>query len=179
MTKKSSISVGDPLVRFSTIYEVFEIKERKANDATERIVFYKQVYASRQNDTLVCSIPEDSLDKTNIRQPLAESEVDDLLNDLATPGVEQISFKRNSASKRLNDNEAAEIVRVIKNLWVDKQVDGRNFSMSKKSTYVAARQRLAQEVAYVKDISIADAEALIEGRLEAAGEMFFTSLAVE
>jgi hypothetical protein len=34
-------------------------------------------------------------------------------------------------------------------------------------------------VAYVKDISIADAEALIEGRLEAAGEMFFTSLAVE
>lgn len=179
MTKNSKISVGDPLVRFSTIYEVFEIKEKKLQDAVRRIVFYKQVYALRQNDTLVCSIPEDSLDKTNIRQPLPESEIDQLLNDLSNPEVEQISFKRNSAAKRLNDNVAQEIVRVIKNLWVDMQNEGRNFSMSKKSTFVAARKRLAQEVAYVKSLSIEEAEELIEDKLTKAGEMTFTSLAIE
>lgn len=179
MSKNSKISVGDPLVRFSNIYEVFDIKEKKLKDAVERIVFYKQVYAQRQNDTLVCSIPEDSLDKTNIREPLKESEIDQLLNDLSDPSVEQISFKRNSASKRLNDNIAEEIVRVIKNLWVDMQNDGKNLSMNKKSTFIAARKRLAQEVAYVKSITIEDAEDLIEGKLESAGEMAFTSFATE
>lgn len=179
MTKNSQITVGDALVRFSNIYEVFDIQEKKRQNDVKRIIFYKQVYSPKKSNTPICSIPEDSLDKTNIRKPLKEKEIDQLLKDLSDPKVEQISFKKNTASKRLNDNVADEIVTVIKNLWADMQGDAKTITMNKKSTFASARDRLAQEVAYVKSLSLEEAEELIEDQLAKAGEITFTSLAVD
>lgn len=173
MTKTTKVAVGDPLIRFSTVYEVFDIKEKKQRGSVRRVVFYKQLYAQHKNDTLICSIPEENLDKANIRQPLSEREIDKLLDNLTDPEVEQISFKRNPVAKRLNDNIAREIVGVIKNLWAEIQDNEKAPSKSKRTMLASACNRLAQEVAYVKDLSIGEAEELIEAQLSKAGEMVF------
>lgn len=175
MAKSRQITVGDPLVRFSTIYEVFEIKERRRKELTERVIYFKPVYETRKNDTLVCCIPETNLERTNIRQPMKKTEIDAMLKELSSPEVERISFKRQSVHRRLNENEATELVLILKNLWIDKQDEDRNFTISKKTMFAGAKKRLAQEVAYVLSLSIEKAEALIEKHLSAAGEMHFAA----
>lgn len=175
MAKLRQVTIGDPLVRFSTIYEVFKIKEQKKKNETQRVIYFKPVYTTRKNETLICSIPENSLDKTNIRQPMKNKEIDALLKELSNPEVDQISFKRQSVHKRLNENEAQELVLILKNLWIDKQDEDRNFTISKKTMFANAKKRLAQEIAYVKSLSIEKAERLIEQQLNAAGEMHFAA----
>ena len=98
-----------------------------------------------------------------------------MLKELSSPEVERISFKRQSVHRRLNENEATELVLILKNLWIDKQDEDRNFTISKKTMFAGAKKRLAQEVAYVLSLSIEKAEALIEKHLSAAGEMHFAA----
>lgn len=173
VSKTKKFSVGDALVRFGKVYKVCDVKEKQRKDLKQRIIYFKPVFINRQNDTLVCSIPESNIDVANIRAPLSKSEIEGLLSELGHPEVEEMSFKRYSAEKKLDENKAEEIIKILKNLWLEMQNDEQSFSPSKKSLYFAARRRLAQEIAFVKSLELEDAEQLIDDQLLSAGQMRF------
>lgn len=170
MPQLVNFQVGDKLVRFSNLYTITEIKEQQSDGENVQVLFFEPLYKNQRNETLVCSIPVNNIERTNIRRPLTEEELGALLSQLADPTVIEISFKRNIVLKRLNENEADELVEIIKNLWIEKTDDARNFTVTKRNMFQSAVKKLSQEIAFVREISLEDATQLIIDTLTNAGE---------
>lgn len=172
MSQASEFKVGDKLVRFSSVYTITDIKEeqRGEDDEPEKVLYFEPLFKNNRNETLVCSIPVDNVSKTNIRRPLSKEKIDELMEELANNTVEKMSYKRNTVRKRVNENEAGELVRIIKNLWIEKTDEDRNFTVTKRNLFRKALKKFAQEVAYVRDMELEEARQLILDTLEETGE---------
>lgn len=154
--------VGDKIVELGQVYRIFKIEEIKTN----RTLFYKPLFPSSHNDTLICSIPEDNLVDTNLRRPIDKKRARKLLRSLKDDVGDFILSDVNQAKEMLTLNDPAKCVIVLKHLWLDKIDETVNFTKSKKDTFELAMNRLVQEIAVALDLSVTKAMEKIVKYLE-------------
>ncbi len=164
--QQMDFKVGDQLVRFSSLYTVTDIKERKKKTGTETILYFEPFYKNQRNETLICSIPLNNISLTSIRRPLSKKQLKELYNDLASREVERVSLKQNDLTKRLNDNDPAESVKILKNLWIENQDQNKTVAPTKRYLFSLALKKFAQEVAFVESVALEEAEGIVIAILE-------------
>lgn len=167
MKDKKSFKVEDKIVDFGQVFKIFKIKKQKgAKGKEEGVVFFRPYFKTRQNRTLVCSIPVSNIDKTNIRRPISKTELKQLLRTLSKkPDIETpINIRR--ARDVLNLNDPHETARILKSLWIEKNDKSTNFTKTRESVFSLSMKRLVEEVAFVSGVSLIKARKKIKAALE-------------
>ncbi len=160
---QEKFKVGDKIVRFGKVFEIFKI-EKEENPETgeeEDFIYFEPAYESQANQTLKCSIPVSNLELTNIRRPLSEDEVDKLLDYLKSKIEMEGRFNTRSAKETIKSNEPRKIAEILKELAIVRRDPDTNFTYTKKRLFRKALKRLQEEVALVKDMSLQEAQDMI------------------
>lgn len=151
--------VGDKIVRFGRVYEIFKISEEENFDSgeMEKLMYFRPVYESQANRTLICAIPINNIELTNIRLPMSEGECDKLLELLDSQYEMKGRFNTRLAKDVLKSNEPEKIAMMLKKLAIVKRDPDVNFTYTKKTVFRQGLKRLQEEVALVKGIPLEEA----------------------
>lgn len=160
MTNLNDLKIGDVIVRFGQVYQIFKIEEKNGKD----MIFYKGFFKNSKRALSIFSIPQDSIDKTKIRKALTKKELDNLLGEGLAEAEIDLNTSLNSIKAVLNTDDPTEVVKTLKLLAVLKHTNGK-LPFSKKEVYGSLVKRLASEVAYVYDTTQDGAKEIIEKAL--------------
>jgi RNA polymerase-interacting CarD/CdnL/TRCF family regulator len=164
---KKSFKVGDKIVNFGQVFRIFKSKKKKiSKDKEEKIIFFRPYFKNRKNRTLICSIPVNNLDKTNIRRPISKKELRLLLKKLSRKSGVKEPINLAQARGVLGLNDIYKTAQVLKSLWVEKNDESANFSESRKNLFKLLMKQLVEEVAFVGRISLIQARKKIKVALE-------------
>ncbi|MFC1710993.1 hypothetical protein ACFLZ1_00215 [Patescibacteria group bacterium] len=166
MTKNKTVKVGDKIVKFSKVYKVIKIENRKSEEKQEKIILFIPYFAAKYKKALVFSIPEENLDKASIRWPITKKELKELLLKLKKKPEEKIPLSINEAKEVLHKNDPENNVAILKRLWAEKHKKSANFSKSKQDILAIALERLVEEIALVSGCSLIKAQEKIQTALE-------------
>ena len=157
--KDCNLKVGDKIVRFGRVYEIFKVAQEENPDSgeVEEMVYFKPLYESQANKTLICAIPVKNLDLTNIRLPICEEECDRLLTLLDSAYEMKGRFNTRLAKDVLKSNDPEKIAMMLKKLAIVKRDPDVNFTYTKKTVFRQGLKRLQEEIALVKGISLEEA----------------------
>ncbi len=158
------LEVGDKIVRFGRVFEVFDVTKEKnpCSGEEEEIIHFKPVYATQANQTLVCAIPIKNIERTNIRLPMSDEEVEALLKMMkGTVDDPTKRFNTRQAKEVLKSNDPEKIALILKRLAVVRRDPDTNFTYTKKRIFRQAMKRLQEEIALVKEIEIEEARDLL------------------
>lgn len=163
MTNTNSLKIGDKIIRFGKVYEIFKLTKEKnpETEEVEKVIYFKPVYESQESQTLICSIAVSNLERTDIRRPLPEEEVDKLLNFLRSKIEMKGRFNTRSAKELIKSNDPEKIAMILKKLAIVRRDPDTNFTYTKKRLFKSALKKIQEEVALVKGISIKEAQEMI------------------
>jgi len=154
MKKKVQFKKGDKVISYGRIYQVFKIKKEEVKKGKkDQVVYLKPYFQTRRNKSLVYSIPLGHVDKTRLRRPLCQKELNRLFKRLAKKPRSQKSVNISRLKDILTSNDAFETAQVLRVLWADKLDQSTNFTASKQKVFKSALKKLDQEVSLVKKIS--------------------------
>lgn len=165
--KNRPFKVGDKIVDFGQVYRIFKIKKQKNKKGKEeRVIVFRPYFKTRQNRTLVCSIPVKNIVKTNIRRPISKKELRKLLKELSKKADVKNPINTTRLREMLCLNEAHKTTQVLKALWLDKNDESTSFTKTRKDILNLAIKRLVEEVAFVNRISLGKARKQIKTALK-------------
>ncbi len=153
MSKIKGFKIGSKLIERGIVYKVYKIEIEKTNGKVERIIHYRPYYTDYINSTIVCSIPESSLDE-NIRGPISKKEMNQLLRGLSKKSRKRSTLDVIKAKKVLNSNDIHKTARILKKYWRERKREGASFTRTKKDILETAISRIIEEIALVKGISL-------------------------
>ena len=162
-----TFKVGDKIVHSGQVYRIFKIKKQKrTKDKEEKIIFFRPHLKTRKNRTLICSIPINNIDKTDIRRPISKKELRALLKKLSKKSDIKKPINLIQARGVLGLNDIYETAQVLKSLWIEKNDESVNFSESRKNVFTLLMKQLVEEVAFVSGISLVKATGEIKAALK-------------
>lgn len=158
---------NDKIVRFGRVYEIFDItaEVNPLTEEKEEVIHFRPVYETQANKTLICAIPISNLEKTNIRRPLSEDEIDELLGFLGEKYDMKKRFNTRAAKDTLKSNDPQKIALILKKLAIVRRDPDTNFTYTKKRIFRKALKRLQEEVALVKGIDLDEARDMLQKTL--------------
>lgn len=158
--------VGDKIVELDQVFRIFKISNAKNKDGnSEKIIFFKPYFSTKLSDTMVCSIPEKNIDKTNIRKPISKKRLGELKKLLLNNNNIKQLPDINKAKELLKSNDPIDIVTLLKALTKEKNASD-HFPKSKRDIIAAAIEGLAQEFALVNQSSLETAKERISIALQ-------------
>lgn len=164
MSLKHKLKVGSKIVECGEVYRVFKIEKREQNGNSEKIIHYKACFINSTNETVVCSIPANSLGEVNIRVPVTKEELEGLLEGLSKRPNR--SYEVDEAKPILGLNDAHKTASVLRCYWREKNKNSETFSKAKKDVLGIAISRTIEEVAAVSGVSLKKAEDVLNLALD-------------
>lgn len=163
MVNINKLKVGDIVVRFGQVYEIFKIEKKDQ----KKIIFYRKFFENTQRSASTFSIPQDSIVNTKIRGPISKKAMNSLLGEDLKAFVVDLEMNINTIKAVLNTDEPIEIMQIMKNLATERKTNEK-FPFSKKEIYSTLLKRFASEVAYVYHATPKKGEEIIEEALQKA-----------
>ncbi len=159
MTKKNTYKVGDKIIDHGQVFSIFKIcRQKNSEGELERVVYFRPYYRGAKNSGVVCSIPLENIEKTEIRKPLTLKEFELLLVKLKK-GKILTEYSDISATKELlKENKPTSDVILIRTLWKEKKDKSEDFSKNKRDILDLVVDRFAQEYSIVKGLSLEKAK---------------------
>ncbi len=161
--KDNPFKVGDKIIRFGKVHEIFKIEEEENPQSGEvdEILYFKPVYETQANKSLVCSIAASNLELTEIRRPLSEEGLDELIEFLRSKIDMEGRFNTRSAKEVIKSNDPKKIAMILKKLAIVRRDPDTNFTYTKKRLFKRGVKKIREEIALVRDISIKEAHDLV------------------
>ena len=167
MKNKKQFKVGDKIIDFGQVCKIFKIKiEKRVKGKKEKVIFFRPYFKTRQNRTLVCSIPINNIEKAKIRRPISKKELRQLLKELSKKASIKNPINTTWPREILRLNEAHKTAQVLKTLWADRKDKSTSFTKSRKDIFKLAMKRLVEEVAFVGSVPLRKARKQIKAALE-------------
>jgi RNA polymerase-interacting CarD/CdnL/TRCF family regulator len=164
--KKRNYKVGDKIVEFGQVFRIFKIERKKVkNGQIERVIFFKPYNKIDNTASIVCSIPVNNIDKTEIRKPMSRDEFRVLLKKFKKAESE-IFQDINKVKIALKSNDPMDTISAIKALLKEKKKKSENFSKSKRDLLNLALERIAEEFSVVYRVSLERAKKKISLTLQ-------------
>lgn len=162
MAKKKNFRVGDKIVDYGRVFRIFKVKKEKNGDGeVERVIYFKPYYKEKGSPSIVCSIPLNNIEKTEIRKPLSVDEVKLLFRKLKRRKKFEENTDLGKTKELLRGNDPVSNVNLIRILWVEKKYKSEYFSKNKRDVFDLAIDRFAQEFALVKGLSLKEAKEIV------------------
>ena len=170
MSDHQAFKLGDKIIDAGFAYRIFEIKQStNLNGNEEKFIFYEPYFENEDSNSITCSIPITSIEKTCIRKPISKKGLEDMLSILSeSPNGEKNQVNTTVFREVLRSNDAQKTAEIVKLLWMDKEDELTNFSRQKRDVFQQAMKRLTEEIALVAEISLAEAQEKIKEALEQA-----------
>lgn len=170
MKDKKPFKVGDKIVDFGQVYRILKIEKRKnAKGEEEKVIHFKPHFKTKQNKSLVCSIPVKNIDLAHIRRPISKKELKKLLKELSKkPEKKTVNTKKTRDALNLND--PYKTAQVLRKVWADKNDESTSFTKAKSDIFSLSMKRLVEEVALVEGVSVAKARKKIRLALKKGNE---------
>lgn len=168
--------VGDKIVRFGRVYEIFKKTDEtvfsggEEREGKEEVIHFRPVYENVANRSLTCSIPISNIEETNMRPPLSDEEVEELLDFLKKPIEMKSRFNTRMAKETLKSNDPDKIAMILKKLAIVKHDPDTNFTYTKKRLFRKALHRLREEIALDKDMGLEETQEMLEKILDKQGK---------
>jgi len=163
----NELKKNDVIIRFGIVNRVTKLEKIESADGKkDKVIYFEPIYKTRSNETLKLSIPLGNIDKTTIRLPVSKAVLNEELKFLRQGEYERIQFNQLKVKRIISTNELHEIAQVLKTLWEEKRDEDKNFTISKRNTFGMVMMRFQQEVAYVLDLKLEDAEKKVESALD-------------
>jgi RNA polymerase-interacting CarD/CdnL/TRCF family regulator len=154
----NKLKVGQKLIERGKVYRIFKIEEKKLNGETRHIVHYKPYYKSSTDSSLVCSIPAESLERTNIRRPVTKDVIEELLEFLSKRIRSKVELDTLQAKDVLKLNDIQRSSRVLRRYWIAKKKREETLTKTQRDVIQIAIKRIVEEVAVVTGTSLTKAE---------------------
>jgi RNA polymerase-interacting CarD/CdnL/TRCF family regulator len=175
----TNFEVGDKIVRFGRVFEVFKITEEekeegktddsdsKQSEPREEIIHFRPMYETQANKSLVCAIPVSNIEKTSMRRPMSKEDIEELM-ELMDEKVEDPlkRFNTRQAKEVMKSNNPKKILLVMKRLAVVRRDPDTNFTYTKKRLFRQGLGRLQEELALVEDLEIDEAREMLKRLLK-------------
>ncbi len=145
----TDLKVGDTLVQFGQVFQIFKIKEEKTASSVQKLIFFKPLFASQENETLICSIPADSLIKTKIRRPVKKERLQKLFKKLFKRPPEGEPLNLLDAKQNLESNRLSKVAAVLRSFWFEKNGQSKNFTLSREGVLRESLKVFSEEAACV------------------------------
>ncbi|HLE49474.1 MAG TPA: hypothetical protein VI819_05590 [Patescibacteria group bacterium] len=150
MTKITSYKVGDKIIEFDQIFQIFKIEYQKNGDGEkEPVMFFKTYFEEGILNPVVCSIPIKNLSLTDIRKPISKKELKIILNKLNSGRILIKFINVDQIKDMLKTRNLYDVVNVIKILSKEEKDNPEKFNRNKKVLFESAVKILAQEYALV------------------------------
>ena len=151
---KSNYRVGDKIVEFGQVFNIFQIKNQKTADGKfEKIIFFKPYFKINNASNIICSIPLNNIEKTEIRKPISTTELKVLFKRLKKVNSNNISLTIIRAKELLKSDNPKIMIKLLRILYKEKKNQPDSFSKSKKDVFDSAMDKLVQEFALVSRIT--------------------------
>lgn len=158
--------VGDKIVRFGEVYEIFKIETRTdSKGKQEEVIYFRLCIKTEQNKSLVHSIPVKNINKTCTRRLISKKEGELLLKKLSEKSETKVPINIKEAKWKLNLSDPYNSVLVLKGLWLEKK-DVLNFTESKREMFKLSMRLLVEELVFVSNISLSESKRRVEAALE-------------
>jgi RNA polymerase-interacting CarD/CdnL/TRCF family regulator len=165
-TKKGQYQVGDILVRFGKLYKIFKIKNIEAEGKEQKYLFYRLIFKTNYRQDVICSIPLANIEKTNIRRPLDIGQFKKFIKDLSKD-IQDKKIDVNKEKSIVYSEDLEEKSNLLSRLWCLKQDKEKNFNSSMKNLSQEVVNSVVEELAYLFDITVKEAEEKIYLNLQA------------
>lgn len=163
MPKNISYKVGDKIIEFDRIFEIFKIEYIKdQNGKKEETMFYKTYFVEEVLNPITCSLPVKNLDLTDIRKPVSKKELGEILKRLKKGKTKTLFSNVDQIKDLLKTNDLYDVVKAVKILQKEKRDNQEKFNKNKKDLLVKALKMIAQEYAIINKISLETAEQKIQ-----------------
>lgn len=159
------IKIGAKIIEDGKVYRIFKIEKRQFQGETENFIFYKPYFNYNDGDTVICSIPSSSINKTSIRPPASIDDIKDLIKSLGIRTEKTDEFDSNDAKDMLKENRLKRTALVAKKYWLKKHSEIDKLSFSQRRIMQNAIESLTEEIALVNNLSLEKAETLITSKL--------------
>lgn len=150
--------VGNKIIERGKVYKVFKITKAKFDDKLERVIHYRYYFENSADRSIVCSIPECSIEHPDIRKPVSRKEIDAMLEFLSKRTRNQDDLDIAEAKSELYLNDILKTAEIIKRCFKEKRSKGQEFSKTKKDLLKAATESIVEEVALVHSVSLNSAK---------------------
>lgn len=151
MAKDVAFKKGEKFVEFGNVYVVTKIETRDYDGEKKRVICYEHFFKSDLNgDNIICSIPEESLDITNIRKPISNDDLKEIFRIFSSRS-RQRKIRIETVKDVLINNDPFETAKAIKRLdWESKK---ESISISKNILLKKLKTTLSKEIALVMNKS--------------------------
>lgn len=147
---KSNYRVGDKIVEFGQVFNIFQIKNQKTTDGKfEKVVFFKPYFKINNASNIICSIPLNNIEKTEIRKPITTKELKRLFKRLKKANSNNFALSIIKAKELLKSDNPLTMIKLLRILYKEKKTQPDSFSKSKKDVFESAMNKLVQEFALV------------------------------
>jgi RNA polymerase-interacting CarD/CdnL/TRCF family regulator len=166
---EEKLKVGDKIIDFGQVYQIFKIESIKTVSDRERIIYFRPFFDKNNNQDLVCTISENSLPMSSIRQPLDEKTVKIILQKLIVPAKSGFIVSFDQARKIIATNDLAAMVDLLRELYSTQAAkEEREFTFSQKRVFNFLVSRVAEEPALVLGQELEVMKEKIKNRLKKA-----------
>ena len=147
MTKDVAFKKGEKFIEFGNVYVVTKMEIRDYDGEKKRVICYEHYFKSDLNgDNIICSIPEDSLNITNIRKPISKDDLKEIIKIFSSKS-RQRKIRIETVKDILINNDPFETAKAIKRLdWESKR---DSISISKNMLLKKLKITLSKEIALV------------------------------
>lgn len=160
MSKPRKLKVGNKIVEGGRVFRIFKITPKD----DDRILHYRPFYVRGITATIECSIPESMLEEGNIRGPISRDDVGDLMEVFAkkTKLIQPLDTVKEKS--KLLSNDIFSSANILKKYWRANMED-ENLNKSKRDVLALAYDKVVEEIALIKGVSLDRAKESIDEAL--------------
>ena len=153
MARNFKVKIGDLLVRFGKILKVSQIKEGS--------VELRPFFNTKSSNGLTYSIQDTSLDSGSVRHLVSKEKLGVILAKILKATTTTLEINVTESKVSLSTHELTDSLRIIKDLWLEKQNHAGFLPGGRLSLYQQALIQASEEIAAVKGILPEQAKLLV------------------
>ncbi|MEA3355269.1 MAG: hypothetical protein U9Q63_02160 [Patescibacteria group bacterium] len=157
MADKIKLKRGDRIIKHGKAYRIVK--------AAKGLIVYKPYFKKKKDNGLVCSIPAKNIEGNYIRKSISNYRLNKLIKKILykKAKIKQVNVTKMKAV--LGKNKIGKTLAIVKKLWLEQKDKSKKMTKSKKNVYKQARQRVIEEIALARDVSLQKARLVLNRAL--------------
>lgn len=154
MKVEITYKVGDRIVNFGRVHEIFKI--------TEEALYYRPHFEEPHSGGLICSIPLEKVGGSDLREPICKSDCKEMCKKLKKRFEIKEYIDANEMTSLFNSNKPENLIEVLSLLNQESRDKDNGLSTSKRTLLDKAIINFAQEYAYATETPLEEAQEYVE-----------------
>ena len=167
---KNTFSIGDYIIDFENIYQIYDQKIQKDYQKHDRQYFFYKVIDNNSHrlDSVTCSVPIENIVKNGLRHLMTTTEIEEFYKDFKRVEPANVVFDPKTVKEILYQNDSIKTLSILRLLHLNKIETGDSFTKSNRELYESIIEHLVREISFVTKTPAKTVQNKITSLLKAA-----------